>query len=157
MKLSNRLMASGAAGIALAASAIYVAAPGHAATTIKVTEKQVTFGLSDAAPKGFSVGDTASFYNTLTNTSDGTPAGYDTVQCVVERVLNAANHSAVLQCFGTVRLQSGTITVQGNLWQNNTSSRLAVTGGTGAYEGAQGNLVVPPGQSETTKLTITLR
>ena len=122
-----------------------------------MTEKNVTSGFSDAAPTGFSVGDTASFYSTLTNTSDGTAAGYDTVHCVVERVLSAASQSGVLQCFATVRLQSGTLSVQGNLWQNNTSSRLAVTGGTGAYEGAKGNVVVPPGDSETTKLTITLQ
>ena len=56
MKLSNRLMASGAAGIALAASAIYVAAPGHAATTINVTEKNATSGFSDAGPEGFQRG-----------------------------------------------------------------------------------------------------
>jgi hypothetical protein len=157
MDVSKRLLTGFTGLAALGAAALFVALPGNAATTIKVTEKQVTFGLNDTAPKGFSVGDVATFTNSLTNTSDGSPAGYDTVQCVVERVLNAAKQEALLQCFATVRLARGTLTVQGNLWQNNTASTLAVTGGTGAYEGAKGNVVIPSTTSETTRLTITLQ
>jgi hypothetical protein len=157
MDVRKRLLTAGTGLVALGAAALYVALPGNAATTIKVTEKQVTFALDDVAPKGFSVGDTVTLSNSLTDTSDGSAAGYDTVQCVVERVLNPVRESGLLQCFATVRLARGTLTVQGNLWQNNTSSTLAVTGGTGAYEGAKGNVALPPQTNAGNQLTITLQ
>ncbi|GAC1610805.1 MAG: hypothetical protein NVS3B26_19660 [Mycobacteriales bacterium] len=155
MTFSKRATSTSAAAFVLGAAAVYGALPGHAASTINLTAHQTSFGLTQPS-KDFNVGDGFALSETLTNTSDGSAAGYDAVTCTVVQVLNAAKHEGVEQCEGTFRLRNGTITAQGLHWDNGSASRVAVTGGTGAYEGAKGDLLITGGQKGTT-LTITLQ
>ncbi|GAC1610590.1 MAG: hypothetical protein NVS3B26_18180 [Mycobacteriales bacterium] len=156
MNISKRALTTAAAVIAMGAVTVYGALPGNAASTIKITSHQTTFGLTQAASRGFNVGDGFAFSDSLKNTSDGSAAGYDAVTCTVVRVINAAKHEGVEQCVGTFRLKNGTITAQGLHWDNGSTTRVAVTGGTGAYEGAKGDILIPGTQGDT-NLTITLQ
>jgi hypothetical protein len=110
---------------------------------------------ADPAP-AFSVGTVETFSETLTDTS-GRAAGVDTFRCVVTRVLNVTTQAGVLECNGTARLKDGTLVMQGPVSQNNTDSRLAVVGGTGAYAAAAGSVLISAPDDETTLLTIVLR
>ncbi|HYB01035.1 MAG TPA: hypothetical protein VED37_12515 [Ktedonobacteraceae bacterium] len=46
------------------------------------------------------------------------------------------------ECFWTVILKQGQITVEGPYYDDGTDTTLAITGGTGAYVGAQGQMLL---------------
>ena len=129
----------------------------NAASTIMVTATEATSGTNHANGPGYRVGDVIAYSDTLKDTATGSAAGYDAVACTVVRVLNSVKRAGVLECDLTARLKNGTLTAQGFVWQNGSDSRLAVTGGTGAYDGATGNLHVSSPSVDTTQLTFTLQ
>jgi hypothetical protein len=131
-----------------------VAPASHAATTLTFYATEITAD-ADPAP-AFSVGTVEAFSETLTDTS-GRAVGVDTFHCVVTRVLNATTQAGVLDCKGTAQLKDGTLVMQGPVSQDNTDTRLAVVGGTGAYAAATGSVLISAPDAETTQLTIVLR
>lgn len=128
-----------------------------AASTIRLDATEVTSGTNHASGTGYAVGDGLAYSEKLTDAATGGVAGYDAVNCTVVRIVNAAKRAGVLQCNLTARLKDGTLTAQGIVWQNGSDSRLAVTGGTGTYDGAAGNLLVSSPNVDTTQLTFTLQ
>jgi hypothetical protein len=83
------------------------------------------------------------FADTWTALRDGTAAGSAATVC--QAVLENADHSAVFQCMATVTLARGELTAQGTATlgeQGQQDFRLAVTGGTGAYRLARGDVLV---------------
>jgi Dirigent-like protein len=56
-----------------------------------------------------------------------------------------------------VQLSKGTLSVQGIAPQRAKNTPMAITGGTGAYDGARGTALVTDVNSTTTDITITLR
>ena len=50
--------------------------------------------------------------------------------------------NGVWECFWTVFLADGQITVEGPYYDNGNDSTLAITGGTGAYSNAQGQMLL---------------
>jgi hypothetical protein len=94
----------------------------------------------------FSLGDRTVFSDDLFTTKGGESLGYDGGVCTVTRIEDAASGSGVLECEVTFSLPGGQITTQalntltnGNLTGTQPG---AITGGTGDYRGATGEIAV---------------
>lgn len=94
----------------------------------------------------FSLGDRIVFSDDLFTSKGGTSLGYDGGVCTVVRIANAATGSGVLECEVTFSLPGGQIATQaldtltnGNLLGTQVG---AITGGTGKYRGAKGQIAV---------------
>ncbi len=101
-----------------------------------------TFHFIDNAPKAknprnprFSAGDGFVFTTPLFNTSNKR-IGNIHVQCAVTRGGNFRRASS--QCNGTFDLRNGTLAASAVL--NGENAKIAIVGGTGAYEGARGSI-----------------
>jgi hypothetical protein len=102
---------------------------------IRLTTKQVHQGFVDHGAPGFSTDDQFVFSNDLY--SHGEKVGEDGGSCTVTRVANAG--ATTLHCLGTNSLPGGQISVQG-LAAPGEPFELAVTGGTGRYRKARGQV-----------------
>src|SRR3984957_5550131 len=116
--------------IAVLAAAL-LALPALAAEQIVVVERPVGETTVDLGAKGDSVGDLLVFankvYDAANKTQLGTDNGYG-VRTVVGKSW---------ECFWTLTLKAGQITVEGP-FMDSGDSLFTVTGGTGKYAGAQG-------------------
>jgi len=152
--------------IAVAATiALVLAAAGSSevsgARTIKLFEapKGSSFGFVDNAPKTnrkdprASIGDILAFSNPIFDQSRTHRLGLSSAQCIATRAGRIA--SAIYTCSGTFALNDGTIAVAALQRGEPTTQKLAVTGGTGAYDGARGTIVARMLKSGTED-TITL-
>lgn len=100
---------------------------------LKVQNDQ--YAAIDVGAAGVSVGDTYAFSDTLTGDATGEDGG----TCEVVRV---EGEKITTNCVISLLLPKGTITVQ-SLWVRGASPLImAVTGGTGAYRNARGDMVV---------------
>ena len=138
--------------IALAATiALVLAAAGSSevsgARTIKLFEaaRGSSFGFVDNAPKTnrkdphASIGDILAFSNPIFDQSRTHRLGLTSAQCIATRAGKIA--SATYTCSGTFALNDGTIAVAALQRGEPTIQQLAVTGGTGAYNGARGTIL----------------
>lgn len=100
-------------------------------STIHVIEHATTDTVTDTGKKGDSVGDILTFANSVFDRSNAKKIGSDQGYCV-RTVAGKA-----WECFWTTFLPKGQITVEGPFYDA-ASSALAITGGTGAYQGARG-------------------
>lgn len=89
----------------------------------------------DVGRQGFSLGDAFVFTSKLTR--QGEKVGHTGVVCTI-----TSRRRGEAQCVGTAWFRGDQITVQGLLAGEPQTFELPITGGTGAYEGAQGTLVV---------------
>jgi len=134
-----------------AAIALVLAAGGSGqvagARTIKLFEaaKGSSFGFVDNAPKTnrkdprASIGDILAFSNPIFDQSRTHRLGLTSAQCIATRAGRIA--SATYTCSGTFALNDGTIAVAALQRGEPTIQQLAVTGGTGAYNGARGTIL----------------
>ena len=140
-------VAVGGAGFASAASP---AAHGH---TIRVRETITAVGSVDVAPAGLSVGDESILHLRIASLA-GRQIGVNNAVCTVLAPLSAA----LTHCVGTGSLPGGTIEWGGDLSLNAERDSFAVTGGTGAYRDAAGQIDIrytnPP---TNTKVIVTVR
>lgn len=104
-----------------------------AKTTFRVVERATTDTVTDLGDKGDSVGDILTFANEVYDPSNTRKVGTDQGYCVRTVVGKA------WECFWTLSLQGGQITVEGPFYDT-ADSVLAVTGGTGKYLGAKGQM-----------------
>jgi hypothetical protein len=130
-----------AAGVAASATALVLAVGGSAQgptpRTIQLVESTPsTFTEVRNPPKGLSQGDAAVYRATLKDTS-GQAAGTYHSHCVITK---AGNHPVAL-CTDSFFLRDGRITAVGGVHLDR-NQLLPVVGGTGAYEGAQGTLLI---------------
>jgi hypothetical protein len=129
-------------GVALAAAVVTAgAASGHGSQNgsgrvIQFRTMQVHQTLVDHAPAGFSVDDVVIFSNDLYQGKR--KIGEDGGTCTVVRF--PAGGTATMQCTGTNRFADGQITVAG-LAAPGEPFELAITGGTGKYRRASGQVV----------------
>ena len=89
----------------------------------------------------------------------GKKVGTSDLQCTVVRV-DAAKHFFAGQCFNTTVLPEGHITAQGYVTSDElekTPFKQAITGGTGAYRNARGELTVDEAGDGPAHLTFDLR
>lgn len=131
------------------------------ARTIKLFEASNggTFGFVDNPPKTIrkdphaSVGDILAFSNPIFDESRKHRLGVSSAQCIATRPGRIA--TATYTCSGTFALNDGTIAVAALQRGEPITQQLAVTGGTGAYDGARGTIVARMLKSGTED-TITL-
>jgi hypothetical protein len=105
----------------------------QAAETLKFVERAETDATLDLGAKGDSVGDLLTFANPIFDATNKTKVGTDQGYCV--RV--SAGKS--WECSWTLTLKDGQLMVSGPFLDSGDSV-LAVTGGTGKYAGARGQL-----------------
>jgi hypothetical protein len=122
---------------ALAAAAALASMPALAAEQIVVVERPVGETTVDLGAKGDSVGDLLVFANKIYDAANKTQLGTDNGYCVRTVVGKS------WECFWTLTLKAGQITVEGP-FMDSGDSLLAVTGGTGKYAGARGSMKLHP-------------
>jgi len=118
---------------AASAIAALAAIPALAAERIEVIEHADTDAVLDLGAKGDSVGDLLTFANPIYDAANKTQLGTDQGYCV--RVIVGRSW----ECFWTLLLKGGKITVEGPFYDTG-DSLLVVTGGTGKYAGAKGDM-----------------
>jgi hypothetical protein len=143
---TRRPIALGAIAAALVTAALVAStgsaqAPPAALHFVSTSQKGAGF-MPKGAPRQ---GDRIGFGDTIT----GDDSGYDRGVCTfVGR--------PTLMCTIQVQLSKGTLTVQGMLPQRAKGTPIAITGGTGAYDGARGTALVTDVSASKTDVTITL-
>lgn len=119
----------------LLAGALVLQAPlvAAAAERIQVVERALTDTTVDLGAKGDSLGDLLTFANPIYDAANKTKLGSDQGYCV--RVVVGKSW----ECFWTLLLADGEITVEGPFYDTGDSV-MAITGGTGKYAGAKGDM-----------------
>jgi hypothetical protein len=119
-------------------------ASAHKATSHRftLTTKTLDEALVDVGKPGLSLGDA----NVLTEDvhRDGDRIGTADINCTIVRV-DPVTHSFAAQCLNTTAIPGGQITTHGYVTSDEIEKvpfQQAITGGTGAYEGARGQLTV---------------
>ena len=131
-----------AAALAVTALALAGSAQAHDGKTIKLTEAHPTLQPTfvDTGKPGPSVGDTVVARDGV-NRENGTPAGMFTQVCTLVE-LGSNPLTSTYECSGSITLPDGTLTMQGPFVPAAAEQSAAVTGGTGAYRTARGEIVV---------------
>jgi hypothetical protein len=133
--------------IAILAAALSTT-PALAAEQIKVVERPVGETTVDLGAKGDSVGDLLVFANGIFDAANKTQIGRDQGYCVRTIVGKS------WECFWTLTLKAGQITVEGPFLDEG-DSLFAVTGGTGKYAGARGSMKLHPRDPKSTSYDFT--
>ena len=106
---------------------------GTAAEKIHLVEHATQEQTIDIGKKGDSVGDLIVFANPVFDAADKTQLGTDSGYCVRTAV------GAMYECIWTLMLKDGQITLEGP-FKDTGDSLFTVTGGTGKYAGARGQM-----------------
>jgi hypothetical protein len=101
--------------------------------TITVVEHATTDTTTDTGAKGDTVGDILTFANDVFDAADAAKVGTDNGSCL--RTVKGAAY----ECTWTTFLSGGQITVEGPFFDAKDST-LAITGGTGRFRGARGEM-----------------
>ncbi|HLZ81628.1 MAG TPA: allene oxide cyclase family protein [Ktedonobacteraceae bacterium] len=118
----------------------------HANSDIKihVIEHAITDTVGDAdngTPAPDALGNVLAFHNPVFDPADKKQVGVDNGQCTrTITSTTSTSNDGVWECFWTVILAGGQITVEGPFNDNFTDTTLAITGGTGAYQDAHGQM-----------------
>lgn len=112
---------------------IAAAASANAGEVIGVVEHADTDAVTDTGAKGDSVGDVLTFANPVFDKANKTKIGTDQGYCVRVAVGKS------WECLWTLSLKDGQLTVEGPFLDAGDSV-LAITGGTGKYAGARGQM-----------------
>jgi hypothetical protein len=152
--------------VALAGVALFVATGGAqqpGERTFTLTERGGTFNFVDNPPKSkgqtertftSSVGDMLAFSTPLYDEANAR-AGTAHVSCVVTR--GGKGPRVSYQCNGTFVLKDGSIAVDAAFVEAEGGNiTVAITGGTGAYEGANGTIISRDGPNDTSVDTVHL-
>ena len=99
--------------------------------TIHVVEHAIT---DTEVPAKDALGNLLVFHNPVFDAANKKQVGQDNGDCVRTIV------GKVWECFWTVFLPAGQITVEGPYYDNGSDSLLAITGGTGSYQQIRGQM-----------------
>ncbi len=120
----------------IAAGAFVAAGPAAAGPQeLKMIEHATTDAVTDTGAKGDSAGDILTFANEVFDADDKNKIGTDQGICF-RTVAGKA-----WECFWTLNLDKGQLTVEGPFYDTGDSA-LAITGGTGEFAGAQGEMAL---------------
>ncbi|MGB3021971.1 MAG: allene oxide cyclase family protein, partial [Methyloceanibacter sp.] len=120
--------------VAIAVGSLIAAGPASAEPQeLKMIERATTDAVTDTGATGDSAGDILTFANDVFDADDKNKLGTNQGICFRTVVGKA------WECFWTLTLDKGQITVEGPFYDAG-DSMLAVTGGTGDYAGAQGEM-----------------
>jgi hypothetical protein len=87
----------------------------------------------------------------------GDDSGYDRELCTLIGNVRSNNPAAkIALCTEQLQLAKGTLTAQGLLPRRARDTPLAITGGTGAYDGARGTAIATNVSNNETRIAITL-
>jgi allene oxide cyclase len=117
------------------AAAVLLQTPAFAAQHFQVLDTDETL-ITDVGPKGDSPGDIMTFKGVITDIGAKKRVGSEQGFC-----LRIDPATKIWECSFTVLLSDGMISVQGP-FADSGDSHMIVTGGTGAYSGAKGTLLV---------------
>jgi allene oxide cyclase len=117
------------------ACALLLATPAFAATPIHVVEHAKTDATAHVGAKPDNRGDVLTFTNDIFDAANKTKVGSDNGFCIRTAVGKA------FECLWTTSLAGGQITVEGPFFDAGDSV-LAITGGTGKYAGARGEMAL---------------
>src|SRR6202044_574674 len=132
----------------LAVAAALASTPALAAEQIVVVERPVGETTVDLGAKGDSVGDLLVFANKVYDAGNKMQLGTDNGYCVRTIVGKS------WECFWTLSLKGGQITVEGP-FMDEGDSLFAVTGGTGKYAGAKGSMKLHPRDAKSSSYDFT--
>ena len=120
------------------------------ATTLHVIEYAKTDVLQHVGPPNEkdSVGDVLGFANKLYDAQTKSKVGTDNGQCIRTAVGKA------FECVWTAKLAGGQLTVEGPFYDSKDSV-LAITGGTGLYQEARGQMTLHARNAKGTKYDFT--
>jgi hypothetical protein len=104
-------------------------------TTLSVVERATTDVVTDTGEEGDTVGDILTFANEVYDEANENMVGIDNGYCIRTRV------GVAWECTWTLIVSEGHITVAGPFLDAGDST-LAITGGTGAYDGAHGQMTL---------------
>ena len=136
-------------GVAIAGAAPK-AKPADKAGTLRFDVQFSPFHLVDAdGDNNPSLGDYVVFHDLLL--TDGRPVGDEAGTCPLVDL-----EQGLIHCTGTIRLPAGQLTFQG-LTTTAPTKEVAITGGTGRYQGAAGEATLVEFGDDTGTLTIHLR
>ncbi|MGB2933160.1 MAG: allene oxide cyclase family protein [Methyloceanibacter sp.] len=122
--------------VAIAVGSLIAAGPASAEPQeLKMIERATTDAVTDTGATGDSAGDILTFANDVFDADDKNKLGTNQGICFRTVVGKA------WECFWTLTLDKGQITVEGPFYDAG-DSMLAVTGGTGDYAGAQGEMAL---------------
>jgi hypothetical protein len=124
------------------------AAKQDSTTTIKVVERAANDIVTDTGPEGDSVGDILTFANEVYDEANAEKIGTDNGYCIRTAV------GAAWECNWTITLADGQIVVEGPFLDTGDSV-LAITGGTKAYAGARGEMLLHARNPEGTEYDFT--
>jgi hypothetical protein len=147
-RISGRVAAAAALGALGAAGAMLTACPAVAGEQIKVVERPVGETTIHLGAKGDSIGDLLVFANGVFDAANKTQLGGDQGYCV--RVVVGKSW----ECFWTLILQGGQITVEGPFLDSG-DSLFSITGGTGKYAGAKGSMKLHPRDAKSSSYDFT--
>jgi hypothetical protein len=100
-----------------------------------VIEKSGSSHFVDVGKSGFSIGDEFTINSVFWNLGQTQRVGSNHGYCLVLK----AN---LVHCVGTGRLPGGTFEFSGNISGEASDFRIAITGGTGSFKGAEGQAVI---------------
>ena len=148
-RTNGRLFATLTAATAAIATTTLLAAAGSAqtpATALHLVEKtQKAIGFAPAhAPRQ---GDRLGFGSTISGDEHGTSR-------TVCTVIGKGRFAAL--CTIQVQFSNGTLSAQGLVAEKSHNAPVAITGGTGAYNGAHGTALVTDVNASTRNITVTL-
>jgi allene oxide cyclase len=132
----------------VALAATLSALPAFAAEQIKVVERPVGETTVDLGAKGDSIGDLLVFANGVFDAANKSQVGSDQGYCVRTIVGKS------WECFWTLTLKAGQITVEGP-FMDEGDSLFSVTGGTGKYLGAKGSMKLHPRDAKASSYDFT--
>ena len=116
-------------------AAISAPSPVFAAQELKMVEHATTDAVTDTGASGDSAGDILTFANEVYDADDKDKVGSDQGICF-RTVAGKA-----WECFWTLSLDKGQLTVEGPFYDAGNSV-LAITGGTGEFAGATGDMAL---------------
>jgi allene oxide cyclase len=107
-------------------------------TTVHVIEHAITDTVQEFHPPNLSLGDILGFHNPVFDANNDEQVGHDNGQCT----RTVATGKTEWECFWTVFLSGGNITVEGPYYDDGTDTTLTITGGTGVYVEARGSMLL---------------
>ena len=120
--------------------------------TLRVIEVSTEGKFVNVGRPGPSLGDELIFHSDLRR--EGETIGHDGGTCTVVSVEEP--RVPEFQCVATLWFEEGQITVQGLVQFTEEAFEVAITGGTGAYEGAAGHITIVSQTERRSRLTISL-
>ena len=120
-----------------ALGSLALTAASSAGQTFTVVERASTDAVTDTGDKGDTAGDILTFANEIFDEANTNSVGTDNGWCV------RTVPGKAWECFWTANFKDGQITVEGPFLDAGDLV-LAITGGTGAYAGARGEMKLHP-------------